>query len=91
MHSVISAGVYKSGGNRRSPLITVFLKSSYIGSSLTAAYQRSRNKGSGNGAAALVISPQPKGFKAMAVDNIVKSGGYRFIRPPKFVAPTARV
>ena len=91
MHSTISAGVYKSGGNRRSPFITVFLRNSYIGFSLTMVYQRSRNKGSGNGAAVLVIFPQPEGFKAMAVGNIIKNGFYRFVRPSKFVTPITYV
>ena len=56
MHCVISAGIYKSGGNRQSPLITVFLRSSYIRFSLTAAYQRSYNKSSGNRAEVSVMT-----------------------------------
>ena len=38
-----------------------------------------------------MISLYPKGFKTVAVDNIVENGGYRFMRPSKFMAPITRV
>ena len=47
---MISAEVHRSGGNRRSPFIIAFLRSLYMGFSFIVVFQRSRNKGFGNGA-----------------------------------------
>ena len=41
--------MYRSGGSWRSPLIIAFLRSLYIRFSFITVFQRSRNKGSGNG------------------------------------------
>ena len=45
-------------------------------SSFTAIYQRSFNKGSGNKVFILTVLPRLKGFKAIAVNNVIGNKDY---------------
>ena len=47
-----------------------------MGSSFITVFQRSRNKGSGNGVFISAVLPWLKGFKATAVDDIMGSKDY---------------